>query len=99
MRTELSRLAGIYDFYSMSECRDLLFHVQEHRLSIPAIAEFLREQDLCFIGFELEDARARAYRARFSDDKPMTDLVKWNQFESERPDSFAAMYQFWVQAG
>jgi hypothetical protein len=67
-------------------------------LSIPAIAEFLREENLCFIGFELDAARVRAYRSRFPDDRAMTDLVKWDQFESERPDSFAAMYRFWAQA-
>ena len=36
-----SPLAGIaryYDFFSTSECRDLMFHVQEHRLGLPAIA-------------------------------------------------------------
>jgi hypothetical protein len=54
---------------------------------------------LHFLGFEPDAARVGAYRSRFPDDKAMTDLVKWNQFESERPDSFAAMYQFWVQAG
>jgi hypothetical protein len=98
VRTEFSRLAKFHDFFSMSECRDFLLHVQEHRLSLPAIAEFLREEHLCFVGFELDAARVRAYRARFPDDRAMTDLVKWNQFEGEQPGSFAAMYQFWVQA-
>ena len=31
------------DFYSTSACRDLLFHVQEHRLTLPQIAAFLAE--------------------------------------------------------
>ncbi len=25
------------DFYSTSECRDLLFHVQEHRFTVPQV--------------------------------------------------------------
>ncbi len=31
------------DFFSLSECRDLLFHVQEHRLTLPQIAQFIDE--------------------------------------------------------
>ena len=38
----LARLAASPDFYSVSACRDLLFHVQEHRLTLPQIAAFLR---------------------------------------------------------
>ena len=33
------------DFYSTSECRDLLFHVQEHRMTLPQIKAFLVAQD------------------------------------------------------
>ena len=31
------------------------------------------------------------------DDPEMTDLDHWHQFESENPDLFIAMYQFWCQ--
>src|SRR5262249_8121428 len=34
-------VARFYDFYSTSECRDLLFHVQEHRLGLPQIKSFI----------------------------------------------------------
>ena len=42
------------DFYSTSECRDLLFHVREHCLTLGQIESFLAELGLRFIGFELE---------------------------------------------
>jgi len=29
----------------------------------------------------------------------MTDLGCWHTFESENPDTFIGMYQFWVQSG
>src|SRR5581483_3285071 len=29
------------DFFTMSECRDLLFHPQEHRTNLPDIKKFL----------------------------------------------------------
>ena len=51
------------DFYSTSDCRDLLFHVQEHRLTIPQIAAFLADNALDFIGFELEAGVASQYRS------------------------------------
>ncbi len=39
------------DFYSTSECRDLLFHTQEHRYTIPAIHDFLEKNNLEFLQF------------------------------------------------
>jgi len=36
-RPELRWLCDMPDFYSTSECRDLLFHVQEHRLTLGQI--------------------------------------------------------------
>jgi tetratricopeptide (TPR) repeat protein/2-polyprenyl-3-methyl-5-hydroxy-6-metoxy-1,4-benzoquinol methylase len=85
------------DFFSTSGCRDLLFHVQEHRLTIPQIATFLADNDLAFIGFDLDLATPQRYRARFPGDMAMTDLASWDVFEREHPDTFAGMYQFWVQ--
>ena len=45
---------GTVDFYSMSGCRDMFFNVMEHRLTLPEIATFLKEQNLSFLGFELD---------------------------------------------
>lgn len=93
-----SRLKVTPDFFSMSECRDLLFHVQEHRFTLPDLATMLEELGLHFIGFTLApDVRAR-YAARFPDDVTQTDLGSWHVFETENPDTFAGMYQFFAQA-
>src|SRR5215510_463630 len=92
-----ARITESADFFSTSGCRDLLFHVQEHRLTIPQIATFLAENDLAFIGFDLDPATQQRYRARFPDDPAMTDLASWDMFEREHPDTFVGMYQFWVQ--
>jgi len=83
------------DFFTTSECRDLLFHVQEHQLSIPEIERFLRENQLAFLGFACE--ADRDYRRHFPEDRAMVDLGKWHVFETENPTTFANMYQFWVQ--
>jgi SAM-dependent methyltransferase len=52
------------DFYTMSECRDLLFHVQEHRFTLPQLKENLRELKLTFIGFSLDSDINKQYRQR-----------------------------------
>lgn len=85
------------DFYYLSACRDLLFHVQESRLTIPLIGQFLAECGLTFLGFELEPSVAAAYRSQHPLDKAMTDLAAWHAFECEHPETFHGMYQFWVQ--
>ena len=41
--TPQQTIAGTSDFFSISECRDLLFHVQEHNLSLPQIADFMAQ--------------------------------------------------------
>jgi tetratricopeptide (TPR) repeat protein/SAM-dependent methyltransferase len=83
------------DFFATSSCRDLFFHVEEHRTTIPVIKEFLAANDLAFIGF---DGPMRAeYAERFPADRAMTDLDGWHRFEVEHPTAFLTMYQFWMQ--
>lgn len=84
------------DFYSMSECRDLLFHVQECRYTIPGIARLLDDAGLRFIGFDLEPAALARFRAAYPGKEALTDLDLWTEFEQQNPDFFAAMYQFWA---
>jgi len=85
------------DFFSLSGCRDWLFHVRERPLTLPEIARFLAENALEFIGFNVARAVAARYAARFPHDRSLTDLASWHQFEQENPRSFLGMYQFWVQ--
>jgi tetratricopeptide (TPR) repeat protein/SAM-dependent methyltransferase len=91
------KILSARDFYTMSECRDLLFHVQEHLYTLPQLKENLRELDLAFLGFSLDSDISKRYRARFPEDISQTDLDKWHTFELENPDTFKGMYQFWLQ--
>jgi SAM-dependent methyltransferase len=93
----LSGVAKVSDFFSTSECRDLLFHIQERRLTIPQIKSFIVENDLKFIGFEFAPQVMQRYRDIFGGDRFVRDLDRWHAFETERPDTFAGMYQFWIQ--
>ena len=97
MGAELQWLSRLSDFYSTSACRDLLFHVQEYRLTLAQIESFLTEFALHFIGFELDPRVQHQYHARFTDDPSGTNLRNWARFEAENPDTFVGMYQFWIQ--
>jgi SAM-dependent methyltransferase len=95
--TPLRNVAFFNDFFTTSECRDLLFHVQEHRMTLPAIRDFLAANGLTFLGFEVDFRASQLYAARFPADRAMTDLDQWHAFEQDRPYTFAGMYRFWVQ--
>lgn len=98
LNSPFKSVATAGDFFSISECRDLLFHVQEQQLTIPRIKSFIAEHGLTFIGFEFEPPAQRHYRAVFSQAGwSSTDLDRWHDFETKNPGCFAAMYQFWVQ--
>jgi SAM-dependent methyltransferase len=94
---EFPALAQHPDFFTISSCRDLLFHVQEHHIPLAAIGDFLAGHDLRLLGFSIEDAVLAAYRQRFPDDPGATDLGHWQAFERDNPDIFSGMYQFWLQ--
>ena len=85
------------DFYAMSGCRDLLFHVQEYQHDLPEIAAFIAAERLAFLGFELDIRVLHAYAAENPDDPAMIDLGRWHRFETAHPGTFVGMYQFWVQ--
>ncbi len=96
--TPLGSVARFHDFFSASECRDLLFHVQEARVSIPAIKSFLTENGLDLLGFEFEAGLLQRYRTLFADAGwLLTDLDRWHDLETRHPDTFSGMYQLWVQ--
>lgn len=86
------------DFYRTSGCRDLLFHVQEHTMNIPEIADLLDEHRLSFCGFDFRDIVAPAAFARRFPGRSFDDLDAWHAFEAENPETFASMYAFYAQA-
>ncbi len=85
------------DFFSTSACRDLLFHVQEHRMNLKVLADFFQDHDLNFLGFEIDTSVIRAYKNRFPNDTSATNLDQWRIYEEENPATFGRMYQFLIQ--
>jgi 2-polyprenyl-3-methyl-5-hydroxy-6-metoxy-1,4-benzoquinol methylase len=98
LKTHLASVTRFTDFFSTSECRDLLFHVQESHLTIPQIKNFVAQNGLRFLGFEFHAETASRYRGLFVQQGwSMTDLERWHSIETKYPDTFSGMYQFWVQ--
>ena len=90
------KILNSQDFYSLSELKDLLFHVQEHRFTIPQIQDCLSELGLKFCGFESAKIVSHFKLANTNTDDPY-NLDKWHAFEETNPHVFAGMYQFWCQ--
>ena len=87
------------DFYSLSSCRDLLFHVQEHCFTIPQLKTSLQQLDLRFMGFQaVVEQIYTDYSRMFPEDQEMIDLDNWCQYEQNESTAFKRMYQFWCQS-
>ena len=84
------------DFYSLSTLRDLLFHVQEHRFTIPQLKQSMEELSLKFCGFENASVVQKFRLSNIGSDDPY-DLDKWQAYEEANPRAFVGMYQFWCQ--
>lgn len=83
------------DFYSMSNCRDLLFHEQEHQFDLNEIEKLLSDHHLQYVGMVAENKAKEAMQSaygRFSD-----DLSTWKSLEESKADIFDGMYQFYSQ--
>jgi len=93
------RLIKSPDFFTMSGCRDLMFHVQERNYTIPQIMECLNELNLTVCSFELPPQLL----SRFADQHGSVDwkspnfLELWWEFEQNDPAAFPRMYQFWCK--
>ena len=92
----LQKIFHSNDFYSTSSVRDLMFHVKEHRFTIPEISKMLKNLNLEFLGF-LNLLIKIKFSKFFPNDKKNISLDNWNQFEISNPDTFSNMYQFWVR--
>lgn len=88
------QLVGL-DLFSTSMLRDLLFHVSEQRYTCGRLEKEIEELGLRFVGFEQTPAIRQAFAAAFPQDRHMTELNNWHQFEQRYPHTFKNMYLFW----
>ena len=95
---DMARISNTEDFFSASEVRDLIFHVKEHRFTLPQIQAALEALDLKFLGFEMRNQGAfRMFKKSHPEKDALTSLALWHEFERQNPNTFRGMYQFWCQ--
>jgi SAM-dependent methyltransferase len=93
----IKSLATLRDFYGTSGCRDLLFHVMEHRFTLPQIKALLADSGVSFLGFETHPEILAAFRRRYPDPAALPDLDLWHAFETDNPEAFIGMYRFVIR--
>lgn len=84
------------DFYSLSECRDLLFHKQEICFDLIEIQQMLKNTGLTFERMSLDLAIQNDFQLQYPNEEQLSDLSCWHLYEQDNPDTFGGMYQFSV---
>ena len=84
------------DLFSLSEVRDLLFHVQEHTFTIPIIKDVLSKLGLVFCGFESPKIK-KLFKSKFPENSDIYNLDLWHELENSDRIIFSRMYEFWCQ--
>ena len=95
----VSKVVETRDFFSMSGLHDYVFNVHEQAYTPLALKSLLDQAQLEFLGFDLPTMDVDTdYRKVNPADRFLTDLKAWERFETDHPDTFAAMFQFWCRA-
>ena len=92
----LNALTTSDDFYSVSGCRDLVFHAHEQRFTLPQIGLLLEQAGLELIGLDAPPEAVAAFRQAYGDADRL-DLTLWDRLEQAKPFLFAGMYPVWLR--
>jgi len=86
------------DFWTLSDCRDLLFHVNEHRFTLPQIGEMFSAAGLEFLGVQFGHLADRTrYLAQNARSGALRDLQHLHRHELEHPEIFGDTYRLWAR--
>jgi SAM-dependent methyltransferase len=91
---DFSEFENFRDFYSTSEVRDLLFHVQETTYNLSEIQEMLDSLGLEFISMKVSEKVLNDYSLKYSLAEGAQGVENWARYEQENPSTFANMYNF-----
>jgi 2-polyprenyl-3-methyl-5-hydroxy-6-metoxy-1,4-benzoquinol methylase len=94
-RKAWKNIASFVDFYFMAECRDLLFHVQEHTFTPLQVRDFLDRFGLRTMELHLPPGDKLAFSRLYPQSEAQCDLPLWDAFEAKRPDTFRRMIRLW----
>ncbi|SMF36333.1 Methyltransferase domain-containing protein [Alteromonadaceae bacterium Bs31] len=89
-----NKLYKYHDFWTMSECRDLLFHVQEHQYTWLGIKQACDTLAMKFRGVQAPAKIMNRFSKQFADNDSKMDLTCWHAFELNNPAAFSGMYSF-----
>tara|TARA_B110000046_G_scaffold181801_1_gene214625 strand:- start:1388 stop:3493 length:2106 start_codon:yes stop_codon:yes gene_type:complete len=92
-----SDIVNAHDFYSMSNCRDLIFHEQEHQFTPQGIADLLVSNQMDFVGMLPTSAALRAFKQQVGHLHGNNTLDNWHTVEQAQQDIFEGMYQFYCR--
>ncbi|MBB4841161.1 SAM-dependent methyltransferase [Sphingomonas kyeonggiensis] len=93
----LSRLRESDDFYTLSGCRDLCFHVREHWYRLPAIGEMLGAAGLELLMLDAPPDAQGLFTRLFGTSGDRRSLALWDQVEATAPHLFAGMFHLWAK--
>ncbi len=88
------------DFYSLSQFRDMLFHVKEHSYTLSQIKnKLLIPNNLVFKGFSNLSPKVNASFLKYNNNikSCFENIDAWDRFEKKERDTFIGMYNFWAQ--
>ena len=95
---ELSILASpASDFWTMSECRDLMFHVEEHHFTLAEIATMFVAEGLVFLGLEIPYAPDLVRFRQQHSSAELMSLAAWHAYEEQHPEVFGGTYRLWAR--
>lgn len=92
----VTRCLGASDFFSLAECNDLLFHVQEHRYTPRMIWDMAEKHNLVPFHTYLPPDKMKIFRDLFPD-QALLDPDVLEKFEAEFPKAFIEMYKIYFR--
>ncbi|GGY39515.1 hypothetical protein GCM10011297_10900 [Bacterioplanes sanyensis] len=84
------------DFYSLSACRDLLFHTQELVFDLSQLLQLAEQTQLEWVGLIPPPSAESLAQRHFGCHAHQLTLSQWQQLEQQQPQLFAGMYQFYL---
>lgn len=91
-------LSPASDFWTLSDCRDLIFHVEEHRFTLLEIDAMFKRHGLAFLGLELANPADRhRFKATCPDPAAARSLAVWHDYETRFPETFGDTYRLWAR--
>lgn len=98
---EWNDIINSQDFYSMSNCRDLIFHEQEHQFTPQGIADLLSHSQMDFIGMLPTTSARQVFEQKIGklhgSKTNNNTLENWQAIEQQHEKVFAGMYQFYCR--